>query len=69
MSEESILELIEQLRTGVVDHVEIEKEGFLNFRAKLIQQDDFKQFIERQNMVEIRYIIIKKKNKLLTIQI
>lgn len=45
MSEESILEFIEQLRTGVVDHVEIEKEGFLNFRAKLIQQDDFKQFI------------------------
>lgn len=45
MSEESILDLIGQLRNGAVNHIEIKKEDFLNFRATLIQQDDFKQFI------------------------
>ena len=41
---EEITEMIEQLRTGAINELRVQKEHFLDFRAVLSKQDDFKHF-------------------------
>jgi len=41
---EEITELIEQLRTGAINELRVQKEHFLDFRAVLSKQADFKHF-------------------------
>ncbi|BAI84988.2 hypothetical protein ACCO40_07715 [Bacillus spizizenii] len=36
--------MIEQLRTGAINELRVQKEHFLDFRAVLSKQDDFKHF-------------------------
>ncbi|MCY7907942.1 hypothetical protein [Bacillus inaquosorum] len=42
MRPEDITEQIEQLRTGEIKELRVQKEDFLDFRAVLSKQDDFK---------------------------
>ncbi|MCC2929621.1 hypothetical protein [Bacillus sp. LBG-1-113] len=44
MRPEDITEQIEQLRTGEIKELRVQKEHFLDFRAVLSKQDDFKHF-------------------------
>ncbi|MED4647077.1 hypothetical protein P9293_06535 [Bacillus inaquosorum] len=44
MRPEDISEQIEQLRTGEIKELRVQKEDFLDFRAVLSKQDDFKYF-------------------------
>ncbi|MEC3759087.1 hypothetical protein P9160_17175 [Bacillus halotolerans] len=44
MRPEDITEQIEQLRTGEIKELRVQKEHFLDFRAFLSKQDDFKHF-------------------------
>ncbi|UYO33449.1 hypothetical protein [Bacillus halotolerans] len=44
MRPEDITEQIEQLRTGEIKELRVPKEHFLDFRAVLSKQDDFKHF-------------------------
>ncbi|CAN2252171.1 conserved hypothetical protein (HGT island) [Bacillus vallismortis] len=41
---EEIIEMIDQLRTGTINELRVQKEHFLEFRAVLSKQDDFKYF-------------------------
>ncbi|MEC1605569.1 hypothetical protein [Bacillus halotolerans] len=44
MHPEDITEQIAQLRTGEIKELRVQKEHFLDFRAVLSKQDDFKHF-------------------------
>nr|WGD66011.1 hypothetical protein P5652_15075 [Bacillus subtilis]WGD86950.1 hypothetical protein P5621_07855 [Bacillus subtilis]WGD91460.1 hypothetical protein P5665_19455 [Bacillus subtilis] len=44
MRPEEITEMIEQLRTGAINELRVQKEHFLDFRVVLSKQDDFKHF-------------------------
>ncbi|PHI49012.1 hypothetical protein B9T64_03025 [Bacillus halotolerans] len=44
MRPEDITEQIEQLRIGEIKELRVQKEHFLDFRAVLSKQDDFKHF-------------------------
>ncbi|CAM4049334.1 hypothetical protein [Lederbergia lenta] len=44
MELEEAKEIIEQLRSKVIQQVEIKKEDFLTFRQVLIEQEDYKNF-------------------------
>ncbi|PRP49247.1 hypothetical protein C7B63_18665 [Bacillus halotolerans] len=44
MRPEDITEQIAQLRTGEIKELRVQKEHFLDFRAVLSKQDDFKHF-------------------------
>ncbi|KIN57386.1 hypothetical protein [Bacillus subtilis] len=44
MRPEEITEMIEQLRTGAINELRVQKEHFLDFRTVLSKQDDFKHF-------------------------
>ncbi|MEC1647267.1 hypothetical protein [Bacillus halotolerans] len=44
MRPEDITDQIEQLRTGEIKELRVQKEHFLDFRAVLSKQDDFKHF-------------------------
>ncbi|QHZ46568.1 hypothetical protein [Bacillus sp. NSP9.1] len=44
MTDENAIDLIEQLRSGRIHEVRVNKDDFLSFRAILTKQEDFKYF-------------------------
>jgi hypothetical protein len=57
---EEVLEILEQLRTGVIKEFLVENQVFLDFRKELVKQDDFKHFqgsAERGGHVRYQFLM------------
>ncbi|WP_445506359.1 hypothetical protein [Niallia sp. 03190] len=59
MVEAKVKEILEQLKSGDIEEITIEKQEFLSFREHLVKRDDFKHYFgiaERGGDVTYRYL-------------